>query len=426
MRKFFIAMFMATSGIVAVAAPAQAAPRYLEYVALGDSWSADVVLADSMGLPDSTHVPTGCFQSHRNYPKLLAAALQVPTFRDATCGSATTGDFSAPQTGLPTGETNAPQFDRLTATTDLVTVGIGGNDAGFASAAVSCINVLPTNAAAFNSIRLPVSLPLLGSAVPIGGCKQRFVTGGRDLLAESIEASEPKLVRALQEIHRRSPKARILMLDYLDAIPPTGCYPTVPITNEDMAYLHVTFRRLNAMVKRAAALGGATFVNSYDDSHGRDVCQLPTVRYVEGLGILSVNDVAIAVPAHPNSAGAAQQYRSMLAAVNRLDDEAQGISSLACDARTVTQLGTAGNDVIAGTPGNDVIFAGAGNDRVLGLGGDDVLCGGDGNDTLKGGSGKDTLFGEAGRDKLRGGGSKDLCDGGPGRDSAACEKARKI
>ena len=51
---------------------------YQEYVALGDSWSADVVIADTDGLPDTTYAPTGCAQSHRNYPKLLAAALKVP------------------------------------------------------------------------------------------------------------------------------------------------------------------------------------------------------------------------------------------------------------------------------------------------------------------------------------------------------------
>ena len=318
MHKSLIGALIAAFAMCCVTTPAEAAPRFREYVALGDSWSADVVIADTMGLPDSRYAPTGCFQSRRNYPKLLAKALQVPTFRDATCGSATTDHFYVPQTGLPTGETNTPQFARLTKTTDLVTVGIGGNDAGFAGAAVSCINVLPTNSNAFDSVRLPVSLPLLGSAVPLGGCKHRFVKDGRDLLAERIAASQPKLVRALKEIHRRSPKAKILMIDYLDAIPAKGCYPVVPITNEDMAYLHTTFAKLNAMVRRAAAEGGATFVNSFADSSGRDVCQLPHIRYVEGLGILSINGVAVAVPAHPNSAGAAQQYRSMLNAVNRL------------------------------------------------------------------------------------------------------------
>ncbi len=217
------------------------APTYKEYVALGDSWSADVVIADTDGIPDTTYAPAGCAQSHRNYPKLLAAALKVPVFRDATCGSAKTDDFYAPQTGLPTGETNPAQFDRLTPTTDLVTVGIGGNDAGFAGAATDCLSPLPGGA----------------------HCKEKYTAGGTDQLAAQINASEPKLVRALQEIHARSPKARIMMVDYLAGIPKTGCYPIVPMSNTDMAYLYVTFQKLNAMVKRAAAAGGAEFVDTY-------------------------------------------------------------------------------------------------------------------------------------------------------------------
>lgn len=286
--------------------------QYNEYVALGDSWSADVVIADLHGLPDATYAPLGCAQSHVNYPKLVAKALGVAKFADATCGSATTNDFYTPQTGLPTGETNPAQFDRLTPTTDLVTVGIGGNDAGFASAAVSCINLLPTNTSAFSAFQLPLSIPFLGSGLPLGGCKQNFVKDGHDLLAERIAASQVKLVNALADIHRRSPHARVLMVDYLDGIPPKGCYPLVPITDTDMAYLHDTFLKLHDMVKSAAAAGGADFVDTFADSHGHDVCQLPTVRYVEGLGVLSLNDPAIAVPAHPNSAGAASQYRSVM------------------------------------------------------------------------------------------------------------------
>jgi hypothetical protein len=274
-------------------ARAAEAPAYEEYVALGDSWSADVVIADTDGLPDSTYAPTGCAQSHRNYPKLLAAALEVPTFRDATCGSATTDDFYAPQTGLPTGETNPAQFDRLTPTTDLVTVGIGGNDAGFAGAALDCISPDPRGAK----------------------CKEKYTAGGVDQLEQRINESEPKLVAALQEIHRRSPDARILMLDYLAGIPQTGCYPVVPVSNSDMAYLYETFQKLNAMVKRAAAAGGAEFVDTYTPSIGHHVCAPPLQRYVEGLGILSLNGPAVAVPAHPNSAGAASQFRTTLAAV---------------------------------------------------------------------------------------------------------------
>jgi lysophospholipase L1-like esterase len=307
-----VAAFIGTAS-PATSSPATAAARkYLEYVALGDSWSADVVILNAQGLPATKYAPIGCAQSQVNYPKLVAKALKVRTFRDATCGSATTKDFYTPQKGLPTGGANPAQFDRLTRTTDLVTVGVGGNDAGFAGAAISCLNLLPTNTSAFDALRLPISLPLLGDSVPLGGCKQRFVKGGRDLLAEQIAASQPKVVAALKEIHRRSPRARILVVNYLDGIPAKGCYPLVPITDLDMAYLHLTFNRLNAMLKRAAAAGRAELVDTFADSHGHDVCTGPFTRYVEGLGGLSLNASAIAIPAHPNSAGAASQYRSVM------------------------------------------------------------------------------------------------------------------
>jgi hypothetical protein len=292
-----------TAGAEAVAAPID------EYVALGDSWSADVVLADTNGVPDSTYAPIDCAQSHTNYPKLLARELGITNFRDATCGSAKTDDFYAPQEDLPLGGANPAQFDRLTPTTDLVTVGIGGNDAGIAGAAMDCLGALPDNET------VPPGTDPTGS-VPMGGCKDTYAPdGGEDRLATSIAASEPKLVAALEEIHRRSPEARVLMVDYLAAVPEHACYPLVPISEEDMVYLHATFLRLNAMVQRAAAAGGAEFVDTFTPTIGHDVCQGPTVRYAEVAGP-SVNGPAAGVPAHPNSAGAAAQFRAVLARVN--------------------------------------------------------------------------------------------------------------
>ena len=302
MRRLSTLAITATTAAVTVAATAipfapagaeEAAPVE-EYVALGDSWSADVVLLDGNGAPDATYAPIDCAQSHTNYPKLLAKELGVATFRDATCGSATTDDFYAPQEDLPLGGTNPAQFDRLTATTDLVTVGIGGNDAGIAGAAMDCIGVLPGQP----------------------GCKQKYAPdGGEDQLARRIEEAEPKVVAALQEIHRRSPEARVLLVDYLAAVPEHACYPLVPVTEEDMVYLHATFLKLNAMVQRAAAAGGAELVDTFTPTLGHDVCQGPTVRYAEVYGP-SVNGPAVGVPAHPNSAGAAAQFRAVLAQVN--------------------------------------------------------------------------------------------------------------
>ena len=288
-------------------------PRIREYVALGDSWSADVVLADQDGPPDTTYVPVDCAQSHRNYPKLVAEALGVRTLRDATCGSATTDHFTSPQS-LPAGGQNPPQFARLSRRTQLVTVGIGGNDAGIAGAGMDCLNALPVASPVPQGTvpELPDNpVPVIGSDVPLGGCKAKYTAGGRDRLSERIQESQPKLVAAFEAIHAISPKARILAIDYLSIVPDHGCYPTVPATDEDMAYIHAKFIELNAMVRRAARIGGAEFVNTYTPTLGHDLCQLPTVRYGETYGP-SANDPSVGVPAHPNRAGARAQAAVVL------------------------------------------------------------------------------------------------------------------
>jgi hypothetical protein len=299
----------------ATAAPAPAASAAVvgEYVSLGDSWSADVVFANQDGGPDTTYAPVDCAQSHHNYPKIVAASLGVTTLRDATCGSATTDDFSAPQ-DLPAGGQNPPQFDRLSSGTDLVTVGIGGNDAGIAGAGMDCLNALPVaNPVPAGTVPgLPDNpVPLIGSEAPLGGCKAKYTAGGTDRLSQRIQESEPKLVAAFQEIHRIAPNARILAIDYLSLVPDHGCYPTVPATDEDMAYIHDKFLELNAMVARAAATGGAEFVDTFNPTLGHDFCQLPTVRYGEIYGP-SANDPAVGVPAHPNAAGARAQAAVIL------------------------------------------------------------------------------------------------------------------
>lgn len=288
-------------GIVgAPPASAHPLPRYRDYVALGDSWTADVVIAGArQGLPDTTYVPIDCAQSRLDYPHQVAAALGVKRFMDASCGSATTDDFARAQRGLPLGGTNLPQYSRLSRNTDLVTVGIGGNDAGIASAGLSCLGLLPTGR------------PVPGAPLT-GGCKARLTAGGVDQLAEAIDATEPKVVAALRRIHQLAPKARILVVNYLALVPDHGCYPRVPAADVDMAYISGAFRRLNAMLAAAATAGGAELVDTYRSTIGHDFCQAPRVRYGEVFG-LSVNSPAIGIPAHPNNAGATAQADAVLA-----------------------------------------------------------------------------------------------------------------
>jgi hypothetical protein len=80
-----------SSAAVAAAEP----PHYREYVALGDSWSADSTIMPTR--ISTRFVPFGCAQSVGDYPKQVAAGLGITNFQDATCGSATTVELTAPQ-----------------------------------------------------------------------------------------------------------------------------------------------------------------------------------------------------------------------------------------------------------------------------------------------------------------------------------------
>jgi len=268
--------------------------RYREYVALGDSWSADVFTTFP---PTSQFVPFDCAQSVSDYPHQVARALGVRRFRDATCGSATTAHMTHSQ-GLPLGGTNPPQFNRLSPTTDLVTIGIGGNDIGLATAVETCL-----------------------SPVPFGTpCKDKLTAGGVDTMAAAVKATGPKVGRVLRQIHYRSPKARIFLVNYLNGLPASGksCWPVVPITDGDMAYLQKTFLAMNAMLARVAKHNHVTLIDTYRPTLGHDVCKAIGRRYVEGLVPLAVtNPLLLAFPFHPNSAGADAQAMLVTEAIRR-------------------------------------------------------------------------------------------------------------
>ncbi|AYF75323.1 SGNH/GDSL hydrolase family protein [Nocardia yunnanensis] len=275
------------AGTVLLAPAAAAAPVYHEYVALGDSWAADATLSNI----STQHAPLGCAQSAGNYPKQVAAALGVAVFRDATCGSATTVHMSAPQR-LPV-SINAPQFDRLTPTTDLVTLGIGGNDAGLADAVTGCLTTDPA----------------------VSPCQTTWVPDGVDAMSANIRAAEPVVIAVLNGIKARAPHARILLLDYFKGVGDRGCFASIPISDTDTAWIAHKLIELNAMLARAAAATGVELVNTYATSDGHDGCQAPGTRWAEGVIPLSHNPPGPAVPFHPNQLGADHQARSVLAAL---------------------------------------------------------------------------------------------------------------
>lgn len=252
-----------------------------EYVALGDSYTSGPLLPDPVGV-------AGCLRSNHNYATIVAGVLGARPYRDVSCSGATTEDLATAQ--VTANGTNPPQFEALTASTTVVSIGIGGNDLGFGEITTRC------------SSPLPVGTP----------CQQQFVVGGRDVLDERIAQTSAKLVAAFASIHLRAPRARIFAVGYPSIVPATGtgCWPQVPFTPGDVPFLRAKLEALNEATRTAASASRVTYVEVYQPSAGHDACQVPATRWVEPL-VPAGTGLAL----HPNPAGMAATAAVLAAAI---------------------------------------------------------------------------------------------------------------
>jgi lysophospholipase L1-like esterase len=271
---------LATTLGLSITGSASAAPYYASYVALGDSYSS--------GSGVSNQVDLLCTRSDHNYPSLVAKTIKPAKVTDVTCGGAVAADMTGNQFLVV-----PPQFNALKADTQLVTVGIGGNDLPFIEVIGTC--------------------GLMGVFSPIGApCKGFYTAGGTDQLAAKARAVGPKVDSVLKGIRQRSPAAKVVLVGYPAIMPDNGanCWPLVPIAPGDAPYLRDITKLLNTVLSGVAAANGATFVDVYTASIGHDACQAPGVKWVEG--ILPTSPAA---PVHPNGLGTQNQAKQVLAAL---------------------------------------------------------------------------------------------------------------
>lgn len=275
------ALALALGALVASVPGAQAAPRAegavdgaARYVALGDSYTSGPRLG--------TQVDAACGRSDVNYPSLVARALAPASFTDVSCAGADTTHMAGPQDEAP------PQLDALAPDTTLVTLGIGGNDLDLAALLGRCV--------------------VLGTLLPYGApCKASYTLLGTDEIKARIDAVAPKVDAVLDEIHRRSPQARVLLVGYPVILPEDGgnCHDTVPLSSGDAPWIRDKEKQFNAMLAQRAAGHGARFVDTYTSSVGHDVCGPAGTRWIDPA------DSDTTAGFHPNEAG----HRSSAAAV---------------------------------------------------------------------------------------------------------------
>jgi hypothetical protein len=261
----FAAVVVSLLVLAVVPASADAA----RWVGLGDSFAAGPLI------PNQSLSPLGCLRSSKNFAR-LAAASEGHTLTDVSCSGARTTHMTASQS--TSAGTNPPQLNAVTADTAIVSLQIGGNDIGFTEILQNCVT--------YNPFGRP--------------CQNRYNPGGNDEIAARIATTAPKVATVIGEIHRRSPSARVLVVNYAAILPErgSGCWPQVPLAYSDVPYLRSKQLELNAMLATVAGANGAVLVDDYTASIGRDACRSSGTRWVEPL--VPGNAAA---PFHPNARG---------------------------------------------------------------------------------------------------------------------------
>ena len=244
------------------------APAENLYVALGDSFV-------SAPLVPTTDMNGGCLRSDSNYPQQVVAELEDYELVDVSCSGATSTSMIGVQI---TGDTQQlPQFDSLTPETDLVTLGIGGNDFDlFAGLMFSCLQAAQQD---------PEGAP----------CKETNQTApGGDKLLKSARKIQGRVEAITLGIQDRAPDARVIVVNYPQFVPKTGtCPDRLPLAPGDYPYALSINKALSDAVSAGGEAAGAEVIDVYTASKGHDICSdEPWVN-----GIETQADAALAL--HP-------------------------------------------------------------------------------------------------------------------------------
>ncbi|MGW4206070.1 SGNH/GDSL hydrolase family protein [Streptomyces sp. NPDC004726] len=242
------------------AGPAQAAGNDLDldYAALGDSYSSGV----GAGAYDSAG--GSCKRSTRAYPKLWAARNSPSSFAFTACSGARTGDVTASQLGP------------LSVDTDLVSLTVGGNDAGFSDVMTTC--VLQSETACLN--RIEQARSYVNTTLP----------GRLDGVYRAIRA--------------KAPSADVVVLGY-PRFYRLGGSCAGGLSERERSAVNAAADHLNTAIAKRAADHGYTFAEVVTAFAGHEICSGSPWLH-------SVNLLDPGESYHPTAAGQSKGYLRVL------------------------------------------------------------------------------------------------------------------
>jgi lysophospholipase L1-like esterase len=209
-------------GVLVPTAAASAAPQY---VALGDSYSSGVgtrVFYEEAGECDRSPDAFG--------PKIAAAKSYTLNFEACS--------------GAKTPEVNEKQLSKLSSTTSLVTITIGGNDAGFSNVIINCALYYFT----------------CGSAI----------SEANEFIAKKLPGL---LETTYKDIRAKATAAQVIVLGYPKLFTKEGTTCNVNfLTSGNEKKMNESAEKLDAVIKARAEAMKFTFVNPTSVFEAHEVC----------------------------------------------------------------------------------------------------------------------------------------------------------
>lgn len=228
-RTLALGGVLAVASVLFAAAPAQAATT--DYVALGDSYSS--------GLGAGDYVDTHCHTSEHAYGYQVARHIDAkPSFQ--ACAGAVTADVLD------------KQVEHLSKGTDLVTISIGGNDAGFADVIKQC------------------NIPFTDCMDDIERA-EKFITG----------ELPGRLDKVYDAIADRAPNAHVIVVGYPRLFRGDNCSVINSIDSDERAALNKTSDLLAHTIKERVADHGFTFIDVRPAFKQHEICD--SEPWVNGL-----------------------------------------------------------------------------------------------------------------------------------------------
>ncbi len=208
---------------VASASTADVASGPTHYVALGDSYSS--------GVGAGNYIQNSCSRSGNAYSQQWSASNHPASFSFAACSGAT----------VPTVKSN--QLGSLSATTDLVSITVGGNDVGFANVMQTC--TLSSEASC--------------------------ITAVNSMEAKAQKTLPASLDALYTQISSASPLAKVVVLDYPHLFSTTSASCFGPDA-KSRAKLNEGADVLDTAIATVAAKHGFSFADVRPSFTGHEIC----------------------------------------------------------------------------------------------------------------------------------------------------------